>query len=147
MTSFATLLTPETALTLLLFLPVLGGLLAGLLGRWPNLREGVSLVTALLLAADAGWLFSLVAGGERPHLDLLTFGGGFELTLTLEPLGALFALVASSLWCAQYGFYHRVYAYKQGKRPDKILYVCLLCSCLHDGGCSFWQSSHSVFVL
>ena len=47
-------MSPSTAITLALLAPLGGAVLIALAGRWPNLRETVTLVTAL-------GLFALVA--------------------------------------------------------------------------------------
>ncbi|MDT0618738.1 proton-conducting transporter membrane subunit [Salinisphaera sp. P385] len=86
------------ALPWLMALPAAGALGVMALGRWPNLRDGLSVVTALLLfAAACSWL-GPVLDGARPAVTLIPILPGLSLSLALEPLGLLFALVASGLW-------------------------------------------------
>jgi multicomponent Na+:H+ antiporter subunit D len=89
----------ETAIGLVVLWPVAGALLVGLLGRWPNVRETASLVTA----GSLFWIVSrailpVVLGGGRPHLHVVEVLPGLDLAFEVEPLGMLFALVASGLW-------------------------------------------------
>jgi len=91
-------MSPDTALVAALAVPAAGALLIGLAGRVPNLREAVTLVTAAALFAA---VLSLVLGwfdGDRADVVLLEMIPGLSLRLTSEPLGLLFALVASTLW-------------------------------------------------
>lgn len=79
--------------------PLLAVVLIGLLRRWPNLREAGSLLTAgSLFAFVATQILPAVRGGARPQLSLVEVLPGLELVFEVEPLGMLFALVASGLW-------------------------------------------------
>ncbi|MHA1569872.1 MAG: proton-conducting transporter transmembrane domain-containing protein, partial [Alphaproteobacteria bacterium] len=91
-------MSPDTAVVAALAVPAVGALLIGLAGRVANLREAVTLVTAAALFAV---VLSLVVGwfeGDRADVVLLEMIPGLSLRLTTEPLGLLFALVASTLW-------------------------------------------------
>ncbi len=79
-------------------LPLAGALLILLLGRWPNVREGVSLVTAGALLTLVLRLVEPVKAGLRPDLVFIEVMPGIPLALRVEPLGLVFALVASFLW-------------------------------------------------
>ncbi|MES1933575.1 NADH dehydrogenase (quinone) [Salinisphaera shabanensis T35B1] len=78
--------------------PALMSLLVAGCGRWPNIRESVSVATAAVLFAGIALFIDPVTSGERPSLTLFEVLPGVGLTFTLEPLGLLFALVASGLW-------------------------------------------------
>ncbi|MES1948520.1 NADH dehydrogenase (quinone) [Salinisphaera sp. C84B14] len=78
--------------------PALMSLLVAACGRWPNVRESVSVATAAVLFAGIALFIDPVTAGERPSLTLFEVLPGIGLTFTLEPLGLLFALVASGLW-------------------------------------------------
>ena len=91
---------PETAMVLALVVPSVGALLIWLTGSRPNLREGVTLVTAVALFALVLVVLASVIDGERPQVTLVEMFPGLSLTLTAEPLGAAFAGIASLLWIA-----------------------------------------------
>ena len=78
--------------------PLVGLILVSLSGRAPNVREGITLTTAVVLFAQVLNLASDVMGGARPELMLVEMLPGMALKLTVEPLGVLFALIASGLW-------------------------------------------------
>jgi multicomponent Na+:H+ antiporter subunit D len=90
--------TPEQLLLLAVATPFLGALAIPLLHRRPNLREAVTLVTATALFLIVLALIGATAGGARPEATLLRLGAGWSIGFALEPLGAIFALVASALW-------------------------------------------------
>jgi multicomponent Na+:H+ antiporter subunit D len=85
-------------LALCVLVPCAGALAVALLDRRPNLREAASLAAAAALVAAVAALVPPVLAGERPALKVLELLPGIALALELEPLGLLFALVASSLW-------------------------------------------------
>ena len=69
-----------------------------LTGRSPNLRETISILTGFALLAQVISITPEVLAGEIPHQLLATPVPGLPIALALEPLGLLFALIASSLW-------------------------------------------------
>ena len=76
-----------------LFLPVIGGVLVVLTGRWPNIRETVSILTGIALFA-----LVLQLPTALPVTVLAEPAPGFQLALHIEPLGYVFACLASFLW-------------------------------------------------
>ncbi len=91
-------MTPETALGMALILPALGALLVCASNRRPNLRDAVTLVATLLTFGSVAVLLPEVMSGGRPQLELLEIIPGVALAFEVEPLGMLYALVASGLW-------------------------------------------------
>ncbi len=92
-------LSEAQAIQLAVVLPLIGGLLVMWMGeRNRNLRETVSLATAVLEFVLVVSLTGEVLDGARPSVDLFEMLPGLSITLTVEPLGQLFALIASGLW-------------------------------------------------
>jgi multicomponent Na+:H+ antiporter subunit D len=81
-----------------LLVPMAGAALIAVTGRWPNLREAVTLATSAALFAVVLTLLFTVMDGERPRLPVLEMLPGIAIGFRVEPLGMLFALVASGLW-------------------------------------------------
>jgi len=91
--------SPETMIQISLALPALAMLLVLLTGRFPNVRETCTLVVATALFLINCDLASYVFAGDRPSWNLgQMMMPGFDIAFTVEPLGMLFALVASGLW-------------------------------------------------
>ncbi len=87
-----------TLLLLALAVPVAGAVFILLLRRSPNAREAASLVTAGALFAIVLRIYRAVSGGARPEVTLAEPLPGIRIALEAEPLGVLFALIASFLW-------------------------------------------------
>jgi multicomponent Na+:H+ antiporter subunit D len=79
-------------------LPLYGALGIAVTGSRPNLREAVTLVTATSLIFTVFSLLPDVMAGGRPAITLWEMQPGLSLKLEVEPLGMLFACVASFLW-------------------------------------------------
>ncbi|MEE4173697.1 MAG: monovalent cation/H+ antiporter subunit D family protein [Xanthomonadales bacterium] len=91
-------MSDATLIALALLIPLAGSLGIALTGRFPNLRETVTLVTAVTLMLVVWSLLPQVFDGGRPSLAVWEMMPGFEIAFTVEPLGMLFAALASMLW-------------------------------------------------
>ncbi len=92
-------MTPPESLVVALLIPVAGALLIALAGRvHDNLREAATLATAGALAWCVWSLLPLVMAGERPSTTLVEVIPGLSVAFRVEPLGMLFAALASGLW-------------------------------------------------
>ncbi|MFQ6023037.1 MAG: complex I subunit 5 family protein, partial [Acidiferrobacterales bacterium] len=85
-------------LWLTIAVPLAGAVSILMFNRHPNQRETVTLVTAVGLFSLVARLWFAVQAGERPAVVLVETLPGLPLALAVEPLGLLFALVASLLW-------------------------------------------------
>jgi len=90
--------SPSIAIAVSLVLPLLGAIGVLLTGRWPNIRETVTLATGVSTFGAVCTLVPHVLAGERPALEVLEVAPGMKIAFEVEPLGMLFALVASGLW-------------------------------------------------
>jgi multicomponent Na+:H+ antiporter subunit D len=91
-------MSAPVAILLSLSIPLVGAGLILLTGSRPNLREAVTLLTASALFATVLSLYPIVAAGELPGVTLIEMLPGLSLSFEVEPLGMLFALIASFLW-------------------------------------------------
>ena len=74
-------MTPETVLPLILAVPLAGSLLIWLTGSRPNLREAVTLVTAIILFGLVLTILPHVIAGERPSVTLVEIFPGLSLAV------------------------------------------------------------------
>jgi len=89
----------EAAVLASLALPLLGAFLIALAGRISaNIREAATMLVATGLALIVWSLVPLVMAGERPQVSVAEVLPGIELAFAVEPLGMLFAALASMLW-------------------------------------------------
>lgn len=90
--------TQEVLLLALLLIPTAGAALLTLFGRQPNLREAITFFTAGALLLSVAQLIPAVVDGQTPQLTLANLDEGLSIQLKLEPLGMVFAVIASGLW-------------------------------------------------
>jgi multicomponent Na+:H+ antiporter subunit D len=91
-------LSADFLLRIILLVPLLGAAGVLLARRHPNLREAFTLASGGLLFLAVAWLAQVVSWEHPPTFVLAEPIPGLHLALTLEPLGLIFALVASFLW-------------------------------------------------
>ncbi len=83
---------------LMLLLPLATALGVVVTGQSPNWRETVTVVSGVLLFLLAAGLAMVVSFDEAPRLVLAEPVAGLALAFSPEPLGVVFALLASFLW-------------------------------------------------
>jgi multicomponent Na+:H+ antiporter subunit D len=90
---------PENLILAALVVPLFGAIGIALAGRESaNLRETITMLTAFSLVAIVWSLLPTVFAGERPAISLLEIVPGIEIAFEIEPLGMMFAALASGLW-------------------------------------------------
>jgi len=104
-------------------LPLLTAFGIFLMSGVPNLRESVTIVGAAALFATAIMLAIGVANGSPAELVLGDAAPGLTFAFKLEPLGALFAMVASGLWIVN-SFYSIGYMRGNRERNQTRFYIC-----------------------
>ena len=85
-------------IALCMLLPVAGGFTVLVLRNGPNAREAATLIAGALTFWHVFGLLHYIREGDRPRLDVLEVVPGVQLAFEVEPLGLVFALVASFLW-------------------------------------------------
>lgn len=83
----------QSILILTLLVPLFGAVIIALCDRRPNLREAATLTTSVLL-----FLLVLQLYDSHGEVTLARPLPGITLSLSIEPLGLLFATIASGLW-------------------------------------------------
>ena len=91
-------LEPSQLITLSIVVPFIGALLVVATGKIPNLREAVTLITATILFSIVLAITDYTFKGVELKLDVIELFPGLGINFAVEPLGVLFALVASFLW-------------------------------------------------
>jgi multicomponent Na+:H+ antiporter subunit D len=110
-------------LAVCLLIPAAAALLIAACRRRPDLREAVSLAGAAALFGSVVSFWDAVTQGERPSLVIGEMLPGLAITLELEPLGLLFALIASGLWFVS-GVYSIGYMRGNAETRQTSFYVC-----------------------
>jgi len=92
------MITPGAAIILTLVAPLVGFLAIWILGKSPNLREAATLTTGWVLLGLTVTVFMAVGDGRQPGFILFEVIEGLPIEFRAEPLGAMFAVIASGLW-------------------------------------------------
>jgi multicomponent Na+:H+ antiporter subunit D len=139
-------MTDQAAILLAIGLPLAGAVgiaAAGFVSA--NLREGVTLVTATALAAIVWGLLPEIMAGERPTVWLEEVVPGIAIGFRVEPLGMLFAALASGLWIV-----NSVYSigYMRGNREQHQtrFYVCFAIALAATMGVAFAANLFTLFL-
>ena len=138
-------MSPETKILLALALPSAGALLISLTGRWPNLRETVTLTTAALLFLVVLFLVPVVAAGGRPELVLIELFPGVPIRFEVEPLGMMFAVIASGLWIVN-SLYSIGYMRGNDEKHQTRFYVCFAVALASTMGVAFAGNMLTLFL-
>jgi len=116
-------MTPDMLIAAALILPLVIAAGIAAFGKFPNLREGVTILGSIALFAVVVQLTMLVSSGLRPELYVGEAIPGLAFAFKLEPLGALFAVVASGLWIVN-SFYSIGYMRGNRERNQTRFYIC-----------------------
>ena len=138
-------MTEGLALVLTLAIPLSGAVLIGVTGRRPNVREGVTLVTATALFLTVLSLVDGVFAGARPAVRLLEVIPGLPLALEIEPLGMLFGLVASGLWIVT-SVYSIGYMRANNEEHQTRYYICFAIAIGSAMGIAFAANMFTLFI-
>ena len=135
---------PATVL-LAVLVPLIGTLFIGLFRSRPNLREASTLLTAGALFGLVLSLLPRIKAGELPGLVLAEPLPGLPICLEVEPLGLLFALVASSLWIVT-SLYSIGYMRGHGEKNQTRFYIFFAISLSSTVGVAFSGNLFTLFL-
>ncbi|WP_028771449.1 monovalent cation/H+ antiporter subunit D family protein [Shewanella waksmanii] len=85
-------------LQLTILLPLVATLAIAVTGNKPNLREAVTISISLVVLYCVVNLYQALNAGATIAVSWWTLMPGLEISFVIEPLGMLFALIASFLW-------------------------------------------------
>ncbi|MDP7062748.1 MAG: proton-conducting transporter membrane subunit [Planctomycetota bacterium] len=135
----------EMILQLLILVPVLCAICIVLLRRNPNVREAVTLVFGGVLFAMVVMLATRISWGDPPLVMLAEPFPGLSLALSPEPLGILFALIASFLWPIT-AIYAIGYMRGHGESNQTRFFACFALSIAATIGISMAANMLTLFV-
>ncbi len=135
----------DTLIQLALGLPLLVAAGIAAAGKFPNVREAVTITGAVALFAVVVQLTGLVADGQRPYFLLGEAAPGLAFAFRLEPVGALFAFVASGLWIVN-SFYSIGYMRGNRERNQTRFYICFAIALCGAMGVAMAANLFTLFV-
>ncbi len=128
-----------------ILIPALGATLIGLTGRHPNLRESVTLISSVSLFMIVTKIYSSLNAGSVLEVTLLEVVPGLSLAFAVEPLGILFALVASFLWIVT-SIYSIGYMRGHHEKNQTRFYVCFALALSSVMGLTFSANMFTLFI-
>ena len=93
-------MTPEQLILAALALPLAACLGCLVFAKQQNLRDGLTLIASIVLLLVVVTILQQFQAGIPVEASWWNFSPGIALAFKIEPLGLVFALVASSLWIA-----------------------------------------------
>lgn len=81
-----------------ILVPLFAAPLIALSGSKPNLREGITIATSIIVFIIVAAIYTRFKSGEEISLNVIELFPGLSIAFKLEALGVLFSLVASFLW-------------------------------------------------
>ncbi len=137
-------MSPETLILTVLSIPLVTAAAIFMLKRIPDLREAATIIGAVsLFGAVIGLVASM--GSAPAELVLGQAAPGLIFAFKLEPLGALFALVASGLWIVN-SFYSIGYMRGSRARNQTRFYICFALALFGAMGVAMAGNLFTLFV-
>jgi multicomponent Na+:H+ antiporter subunit D len=136
---------PERLVLLAVLAPFVGAVIIPLCHKVPNLRETVTLATAGTLCIAVASLLAPVLDGARPDAQVIEVAPGLALAFKVEPLGMLFALLASSLWIVN-SIYSIGYMRANDEPRQTGFYVCFAVALGSTIGIAFAKNLFTLFL-
>ncbi len=128
-----------------ILIPAIGATLIGLTGRQPNLREVVTLVSAFSMFVVVCQIYTALNAGDMLAVEILEVVPGISLAFAVEPLGMLFALVASFLWIVT-SIYSIGYMRSQNEQHQTRFYACFALALASTMGLTFSANMFTLFI-
>ena len=136
---------PADLLAIALLIPVVATVLIPLAGGRPNMREAVTLISAGILFTVVVMLAHKVFLGLTPALPPREVLPGLEIRFEVEPLGMLFALIASTLWIAN-SCYSIGYMRGNNEPRQTPFYTCFAIAIFATLGIAFSGNLFTLFL-
>ena len=126
-------------------LPLFAALAIWFVGKSPNQREAVTLITAGALLVTVLAILPLVLAGLPVRLELLAPVPELKIAFMVEPLGMIFAAVAAFLWIVNSVF---SIGYMRGNNEPRQtrFYVCFAIAISATMGLAFAENLFTLFV-
>ncbi|MGX9459611.1 monovalent cation/H+ antiporter subunit D family protein [Shewanella sp. A14] len=139
-------MTPETTILVAIGLPLVGALAISLAGRiGPNIREAATAITSVSLIWVVWGLIPTLMEGGSPSVEVSEVMPGLTIAFTVEPLGMLFAALASGLWLIN-SIYSVGYMRGNKEKNQTRFYVCFALALSATIGVAFAGNLFTLFL-
>ncbi len=138
-------MSSSSMLLVAVLVPLLGAIGIYITGKHPNLRETVTLIAAGLLLLIVYSLLPGVLAGARPEYKFFEIFPGLDVAFRLEPLGMLFACIASLLWPVN-SIYSIGYMRGNNEKKQTCFYICFAVAIASTIGIAFSANLITLFI-
>ncbi|MDX1518703.1 MAG: monovalent cation/H+ antiporter subunit D family protein, partial [Gammaproteobacteria bacterium] len=138
-------MSAEALLLSTLLIPVAGFILILVTGSFPDLRESVTILASVLLFLSVFGLYGEFTTGVYPEIELFQPLPGLNISLAVEALGMLFALVASFLWIIT-SIYSIGYMRSNKEANQTRFYACFAIAIFATMGIAFSANLFTLFL-
>jgi len=138
-------LSLESMLQLSIILPLLATVGIVATGHKPNLREGVTITTSVVLLYFVMNLYQGIKRGESISVQWWEILPGLQISFSVEPLGMLFALIASFLWLVT-TVYAIGYMRSHNEQNQTRFYSCFALAIGSVMGIAFAENLFALFI-
>lgn len=138
---------PETLVCLALATPLVGMFFIALFHKQPNLREGATILTTVTLFVFVVQLYPYVTA-ENPlpiEVNLIPVMANVWIKFHVEPLGMVYALVASFLWILN-SIYSIGYMRGNHEKHQTRFYLCFPAAIFSAIGIAFAGNLFTLFI-
>jgi multicomponent Na+:H+ antiporter subunit D len=138
-------MSSATLMLLAVAIPFCASVLIAFSGIRPNLREGITFAAAVAMFAAVAALLPGVLNGDRPETPALHVLPKLTIKFALEPLGMLFALIASFLWIVT-SLYSVGYMRGNKEPRQTSFYACFALALGATAGIAFSANLFTMFL-
>lgn len=138
-------MTPSSLLILCLAIPLVGSAGIALCARVPNLREAMTLISAVALFGTMLALVPALESSTTVRVVIASTIPGLDLALALEPLGLVFGLLSSFLWIVT-SIYSIGYMRAHDESHQTRFYVCFAIALASTMGVALAENMMTLFV-
>ncbi|MBT4740074.1 MAG: monovalent cation/H+ antiporter subunit D family protein [Rhodospirillaceae bacterium] len=128
-----------------ILIPAVGAAFIASSGSKPNVREAYTLVTAALLFVVVFLLVPSVMQGARPSTEGFDILPGLTVQFVIEPLGMIFAMIASTLWIVN-SIYSVGYMRGNNEKNQTVFYTCFAIAIASTMGIAFAGNLLTLFL-
>ena len=137
--------SPDVAMGLAMLTPLAGFFGVWLFGKSPNLREAATLIAGAVTLMFTLTVFAAVGEGARPGFEVFDVVIGVPIAFEAEPLGAMFAVLASGLWIVN-SLYSIGYMRGHDEPHQTRFYMCFTIAIASAIGVAFSANLFTLFV-
>ena len=138
-------MSTEIVIALALITPLIAAIGIVLTTKTPNLRETITLLSGAILFAFICFLLHQVSNGQNASFKLFEVIPNLMIAFDIEPLGMLFATIASGLWIIN-SLYSIGYMRGNQEENQTRFYVCFAIAISSSMGIAFAGNMFTLFI-